>query len=340
MRAIPSISLRVWLKQTRIPGLRSIVSFARLIAQINRLRHLSETIGRLESHCRALVGQMSNRASGSENRGQSPDSLLTKRLDEFEFIATARYHHLYNQLDLLKSSLEIPNEWFDEFRHWKQTHPLPKHPLVSVCVATWNRSQLLTERSIPSLLAQTYKQIEIVVVGDCCTDDTERRLASMNDSRIRFVNRSKRGAYPVEASRRWQVAGSVPMNDALSYCRGDFVTHLDDDDEHDPTRIEKLLAFATENDLDLIWHPFWYEPKPGQWDLCPANDLRLTQVTTSSILYRSWLSRILWDPRSHLLDEPGDWNRIRKMKYLGVKSGRYPDPLLRHFIECNQTEMI
>jgi hypothetical protein len=337
VRVVPRPSVRTWLKNTRLPGLRTIVQFARAVRRLHRLQQLAETVERLEAHSRALVGQFADRAVAANPRSDSTDSTLTRRLDEFEFLTTARYHHLYRQLDLLKSSLEIPRDWFDEFRRWKRENALPATPLVSVCVATWNRGRILTERCLPSILNQSYRHIEVVVVGDCCTDDTAARVDRLNDPRVRFVNLPERGRYPAERSRRWQVAGSVPMNAALGLCTGDYVTHLDDDDEYEPSRVEKLVNFAGSRDLDLVWHPFWYEPKPGHWELCPADELRLTQVTTSSILYRGWLSRIVWDTGSHFLDEPGDWNRVRKFLFLGVSAARFSEPLLRHHIECNQS---
>jgi|SRR5664280_226144 Glycosyl transferase family 2 len=57
-------------------------------------------------------------------------------------------------------------------------------PLVSVCMATLDRAELLIERSIASVLAQTHRNLQIVVVGDNCTDDTMQRLAALGDSRI------------------------------------------------------------------------------------------------------------------------------------------------------------
>ena len=57
-------------------------------------------------------------------------------------------------------------------------------PLVSVCMATLDRAELLIERSIASVLAQTHRNLQIVVVGDNCTDDTMQRLAPLGDSRI------------------------------------------------------------------------------------------------------------------------------------------------------------
>ena len=119
-------------------------------------------------------------------------------------------------------------------------------PLVSVCVATMDRADVLLERSIASLLAQSYRNIQVVVVGDNCTDDTERRLAALRDDRIQFVNLPERGPYPHPGSDRWCVAGSNAMNHALSLCEGQFITHLDDDDAMVPHRIEALVAAALE----------------------------------------------------------------------------------------------
>jgi hypothetical protein len=66
------------------------------------------------------------------------------------------------QLDVLKSSLEVPPEMVDEFLAWKSQNPIPSHPLVTVIVATYNRSRLLTERCIPSILGQTYANLELI----------------------------------------------------------------------------------------------------------------------------------------------------------------------------------
>ena len=49
-------------------------------------------------------------------------------------------------------------------------------PLISVLMPTYNRAELLRERSVASVLRQTYSRFEIVIVGDACTDHTESLL--------------------------------------------------------------------------------------------------------------------------------------------------------------------
>ncbi len=132
------------------------------------------------------------------------------------------------------------------------------------------------------------------------------------------------------------VAGTVPMNLALSLARGDFVTHLDDDDEHTGNRIEKLLSLVRETRAEFVWHPFWRETPERTWELRRCAQFRRYDVTTSSIFYHRWLVQIPWDINAYRYREPGDWNRLRKFKYLGVRAFRHPEPFLRHFMERNQ----
>ena len=205
-----------------------------------------------------------------------------------------------------------------------------EQPLVSVCIATYNRSELLLRRSIRSILAQDYKNLQVVVVGDACTDDTERRVGELRDSRVSFYNLPERGRYPSEKELRWMVAGTAPMNEALRRCEGDFVTHLDDDDEHLPGRVSTLVDAIRRSRAELLFHPFSAERPDGTWRRFAA------YPEIGSIFYHRWFARIGWDMDAYRLKEPGDWNRLRKFLYLGAKLERHPDSLLKHFRERGQ----
>lgn len=246
-----------------------------------------------------------------------------------------------NELDAIRCRIDMPDNILDDYLRDRKSPDFQKvfskdMPLISVCIATYNRSRLLTERTIPSILQQTYRNLELIVVGDCCEDDTEERLAAINDPRLHFVNLEERGRYPDDSTLRWMVAGSKPMNHALSLAKGDFITHLDDDDRFPLDRLEKLVAFAQQRKLEFVWHPFQYEVANDQWETNSATKFAAGQVTTSSVLYHNWLKRIEWDINAYRLKEPGDWNRFRKFKYLGVSHDRFPEPLLFHYKERNQ----
>jgi hypothetical protein len=213
-------------------------------------------------------------------------------------------------------------------------------PLVSICVATADRAELLLERCMPSLLAQTYRNLQIVVVGDHCTDDTEDRLARLGDDRITFINLPERGPYPRPGRDRWCVAGSNAMNAALAQCQGHFITHLDDDDRYTADRIERLVQVCLEQKAELCWHPFWAERGAGKWVVIGDGRFSVNQINPGAVFYHRYFSRFKWDPLAYRLDEPGDWNRFRKIKMLRPKMHFLAEPLLHHHRERQQPTAI
>jgi len=256
---------------------------------------------------------------------------LVRRLDDTEA-------GLREELDTMRSQIDVDEQLFESLDRYRRSADYDtlyrqESPLVSVCVTTYNRSALLAERCLASVRAQRYANMEIVIVGDCCTDDTESVVRAMQDPRIRFVNLTERERYPEDPDRRWMVAGTASGNLVRSLAAGELVTHLDDDDEFMPDRISKLVRFLQETRSELVWHPFLAQAPSGKWQVNDAERFALGKVTTGSVLYRSWCTEPPADARAYRWGEPGDWNRFRKLKYLGVRMERCPDVLLRHYRE-------
>jgi glycosyltransferase involved in cell wall biosynthesis len=240
----------------------------------------------------------------------------------------ANLHQLLNDY---KSSQDVSSDAIEAFHAWRAATPIPEEPLVTICVATWDRPDLLVNRCLASILNQTYQKLQIIVVGDCSPTSTEEAMAEVRDSRVTFINLPRRGNYPATPDLRWLVAGSVPSNHALRAAQGDYITHLDDDDEYTSDRVEKLVGVARSTRADLVWHPFWIHRPDRAPSTVNAFDFRYGQVTTGSVFYRSWFKNIPWDLSACDLREPGDWNRFRKFLYLRPRLHRYPDALLHHF---------
>jgi acetyltransferase-like isoleucine patch superfamily enzyme len=246
-----------------------------------------------------------------------------------------------NRIDIALGALEGMREQIAPFHAVRATSEYQAaftcaNPLVSVCIATSNRAELLVERAIRSVREQTYRHLQIIVVGDHTMDDTESRLAALGDDRIQFVNLPERGPYPPPGDDRWYVAGVMAMNKALSLCTGHFVTHLDDDDAMEGERVETLLAAAREHRADFLWHPFWSEGPDGAWRQIGDGRLELGSVTTGALFYHRYFASIGWDVYAYRLAEPGDWNRIRKIKMLRPRLHFVDRPLLRHYAERRQ----
>jgi hypothetical protein len=210
------------------------------------------------------------------------------------------------------------------------------NPLVSVCVTTMNRAEILVERALASIITQSYRNLQIIVVGDHCTDDTAERIAGLGDSRIVFVNLPRRGPYPQpdprEGNDRWRVAGTHPANRALALVAGEFVTHLDEDDTFEPRRIEILLQKIRDVRADLVFHPFWWQwSDGGGWDQCGNGHFAHGQIGTGMVLYHHYLARVPFDVYAYRFGEPGDWNRMRKFKMMRARVEFVPEPLTRKY---------
>lgn len=91
-------------------------------------------------------------------------------------------------------------------------------PRVSVIITTYNWSSVLPY-SIGSVLRQTMADFEVLVVGDGCTDDSERVIAAIGDPRVRWIN--------LPANTKHQ---SGPNNEGLHQARGEFIAYLGHDD--------------------------------------------------------------------------------------------------------------
>lgn len=168
-------------------------------------------------------------------------------------------------------------------------------PLVSVITPTWNRGELLTTRTLPSLIRQTYPNWEAVVVGDACTDDTEERVAALADVRIRFENLSHRGVYPEDPLHRWMVAGSTPANRGLELARGEWLGYLDDDDVLVEDHLETLVQFARESGAEFVFGAGEFQRSPTEWLLIGKLPPTPGNVMHSAVLYRSYLKFLTYD---------------------------------------------
>ncbi len=91
-------------------------------------------------------------------------------------------------------------------------------PRVTVIIATYNWSTVLPY-AITSVLDQTMRDFELLVVGDGCTDDLERVVVGIRDSRVRWIN------LPANTGHQ-----SGPNNRGLQEAKGEFIAYLGHDD--------------------------------------------------------------------------------------------------------------
>ena len=113
---------------------------------------------------------------------------------------------------------------------------------ISVVIPTHNRVDLLP-RAIKSVLEQTYKDIEIVVVSDGSTDGTDEYMKQYADNpNVKYIS-----YHPGRG-------GNYARNAGFDAAKGEFVAFLDDDDEWGPTKIEKQVALMeADEEVGLVY---------------------------------------------------------------------------------------
>jgi len=195
------------------------------------------------------------------------------------------------------------------------------NPLVSIVVPTWNRAEILTKKVLPKLINQTYKNTEIIIVGDHCTDETENMIKEIKDKRIIFHNLEKRGDYPKRREFLHMVAGSAPNTKGQAMAKGLWIAHCDDDEEWLLDHIEVLLRYATNNNLELVWGKTNYEVSPGVWAVQGSEKFNLFDIPHSTLFMRTYIRLFKPDLNSWKLRIGGDRNRLRRMYYAGVRGG-------------------
>lgn len=114
-------------------------------------------------------------------------------------------------------------------------------PTVSIITATFNRSNVL-RYAIESVLHSTFDEWEMIVVGDCCTDDSDQVVRSFADDRIRWHN------LPENHGEQ-----SKPNNVGLDLSRGQYVGYLNHDDMYFPDHLETSLEWLQTSNADLVF---------------------------------------------------------------------------------------
>ncbi len=113
--------------------------------------------------------------------------------------------------------------------------------LVSIVLPTYNGSTYLRE-SLESVLSQTFRRLELIVVDDGSAEDIGSIVAGLHDPRVTYL--------------RHEVNRGLPeaLNTGFRAARGDYLTWTSDDNRYAPDAIERLVSFlASYPDIDFVY---------------------------------------------------------------------------------------
>jgi glycosyltransferase involved in cell wall biosynthesis len=105
---------------------------------------------------------------------------------------------------------------------------------ISVLMPVYN-CELYIYEAVESIINQTYKNFEFIIIDDCSTDNTVNICKSFNDERIIIIEKKENTGL------------SISLNYGISISRGKYIARMDGDDISLPTRFEKQVAFMEAN---------------------------------------------------------------------------------------------
>lgn len=130
--------------------------------------------------------------------------------------------------------------------------------LVSVVIPSYNRAYIVGQ-AIESVLRQTYTNVEVVVIDDGSTDDTERVVAAF-DERVRYIHQANAGI-------------AVARNSGIAAARGEYVAFLDSDDAWLPWKLEAQMSVLRQRpEVGMVWTDMTAVDESG--DIVEAEYLR------------------------------------------------------------------
>lgn len=198
--------------------------------------------------------------------------------------------------------------------------------LVSVIIPTYNRAGFLRE-ALESVLAQTYRPIECIVVDDGSTDETQDVVKTiMSDNCADFCIRYE-----------WQKnsGACAARNRGLVVSRGEFINFLDSDDLLVPQSLEWKVSSLSETPCDFAYGVSEMTNKSGallkrigkNWpDRHSALITAYLFTTNSALLRRSVCVRIgPWDERLRGAQEIDYFSRVKALDHTGKFIGRTTD---------------
>ena len=106
----------------------------------------------------------------------------------------------------------------------------------SVIIPTYNRAYLISE-TIQSVLDQSYKTWELIIIDDGSTDNTKEVVAAFNDQRIRYI-------YQENAER------SAARNNGISNATGEWICFLDSDDKYLTEHLESISTLIVDKKIE------------------------------------------------------------------------------------------
>ncbi|MBD5136082.1 MAG: glycosyltransferase [Lachnospiraceae bacterium] len=128
--------------------------------------------------------------------------------------------------------------------------------LVSIVIPVYNCSDTICD-TVSSVLNQTYKNMEIIIVDDCSTEDIIGKVQSLQDNRIRYYRNKK------------NMGANYSRNYGILHSKGRFIAFQDSADIWMQDKLEKQMAMFSDENIDAVYCETEYIKQDGTHKIVP-----------------------------------------------------------------------
>lgn len=176
--------------------------------------------------------------------------------------------------------------------------------MISVIITAYNVEKYVRQ-AIESVLNQSFKDFECIVVLDCPTDKTEEIVTTFNDKRIVLVKNER------------NVGAGLSRRIGVQHSKGEHILFLDGDDWLEPHFLERLHAKAIETDADIVSGGVTIRYADGSYEIQCCGDYvsegydkvvkfwgQKTVFMNNRLIKRSMFDKVQYSHRRYIEDTP------------------------------------
>ena len=196
---------------------------------------------------------------------------------------------------------------------------------ISVIMTVYKESKEELKESFESIINQTYKNIEFIIVIDIQKEQWRIDfIKSYNDSRVKLVVNKENLGLPLS------------LNKALKLVTGNYIARMDADDISILDRLEKQLTYLKNSDCDLVgcYMQYFYDNENQQLAKYPTKSENVTKLLKykSCILHPTWLSKpeVFFEINGYRnIFACEDYDFLLRANMVGFKLGNVPEVLYK-----------
>ena len=200
--------------------------------------------------------------------------------------------------------------------------------LVSVVIPSYNREGTIA-RAVNSVLKQTYKNTEVIVIDDCSQDNTENIVKSIRDSRLKYFRLKENSG------------ACIARNTGIDFAMGNIIAFQDSDDAWHEEKLAKQLRFLHENKYEFISCSYYRVSNRKKTIIgnkeCPSDSQQLycalldnNWISTQTVVcYKYCFNKIKFDSK---IKRYQDWDiALQAARYF--RMGHLNEPLVDVFMQ-------